>query len=67
MLLPQENPPQTVQQVQIVLEDGRTLLYWGEGQITTEDNIKVLDIRFTEPVDLTQDPKVEKLTDDEEE
>tara|TARA_Y100000034_G_C6899011_1_gene415135 strand:+ start:214 stop:375 length:162 start_codon:yes stop_codon:yes gene_type:complete len=53
--------------VQIVLEDGRTLLYWGEGQITTEDNIKVLDIRFTEPVDLTQDPKVEKLTDDEEE
>ena len=62
-----DNPPQTAQQVQIVLEDGRTLAYWGEAQITDDESIKVLDIRFTEPISLSEDTKVEKVTDDSEE
>ena len=46
--------PNEVQQVQIVLESGEELIYFGEAQVELGDTISVVDINFSKPMPIVQ-------------
>jgi len=61
--------PLRMQQVHLKLQDGRTLVYVGEPQVELGETITVVDLEFTQPVEVGTESQVEQVewADSEEE
>tara|TARA_Y100000034_G_C6611319_1_gene266232 strand:- start:328 stop:528 length:201 start_codon:yes stop_codon:yes gene_type:complete len=61
------DPTQEMQQVQLTLEGGKTLVYFGPAQVFTGDKLKVVDLQFTNPMSMKDIMALDPDVDNEEE